>query len=293
MGTFPQMSTWLSVVKQRSGDGRYEHALARENQAARAAALPRLKLLVDRAHDDARTRLRNLAGLSLDPLGEEKVVDAANGYPEQLHIQTLKGYFGEVMAGLAAENLHPFEHDDWEVPVHLFRYHLVEFQQLDLMHQTGDDAKLRPGRTGDDCLAFRRNGSGDVIAVLFCEAKCTKDHDAGLIADAHEKSSLANLLPVDLLQVIEVLRDSKDAKAERWIDALRKLYLKGSHPGAGCERVDQITYVCGQQPVLKGKITWISTDKPHVKYTAGRRLHVAELQLSTIEELVKSAYGVV
>jgi hypothetical protein len=232
-------------------------------------------------------------GPSLDPLGEEEVVDPAKGYPEKFHIQTLKGYFGEVMAGLAAENLRPFGHDDWEVPVHLFRYHIVEFQQLDLMDQTGDDAKLRPGRTGDDCLAFRRNQSGDVIAVLFCEAKCTKDHDAGLIADAHKKSSLANLRPVDLPQVIEVLRDSKDAKAQGWIDALRKLYLKGSHPGAGCERVDQITYVCGRQPVLKGKTTWISTAKPHTKYTAGRRLHVAELQLNAIEELVKSVYGVV
>src|SRR5438132_1295292 len=208
MSPFPEISTWLSVDVQKSAAGRYEHVLGRENHSGRASVLSRLQVLFSEAHADARERLRRLVGGTLDPLGEVDARDPADGYPEKLHIQTLKGYFGEVLASLVAENLDPFGHDDWEVPAHLFRFHLVEFQQLEMMNQTGDAAELRPGRTGDDCLAFRRNDDGDIVAALFCEAKCTKSHRSNLIDDAHEKSSLPNLLPVDLLRLIEVLSDS-------------------------------------------------------------------------------------
>lgn len=292
MGTFPEISTWLVVDVQKSANGRYEHALGREGYNKRAAVLPRLKELITEAHEDARKRLRGLIGDSLDPLGEDETRDPAEGYPHTLQMHTLKGYFGEILAGLVAENFEPFGYEDWEVPAYLFRFHLVEFQQLDFMDQTGEEAGVRPGRTGDDCLAFRRNGDGNIVATLFCEAKCTKDHRSTLIEDAHEKSSLPNLLPVDLLQLIEVLSDSKSEAAARWVNALRRLYLRGPNPGSGYERIDQVTYVCGRQPAAKGQKTWITTDKPHEKYTGGRRLHVAEIQLNDVEDLIEEAYGV-
>lgn len=293
MASFLEIKTWLAVEVHTSTTGKYEHALGRENGNKRAAVLPRLRELITEAHDDARKRLRALVGASLDPIGEDDVRDPADGYPHKLHTQTLKGYFGEVLAGLVAENLDPFGHDDWQVPAHLFRYHLVEFQQLEFMNQTGEEAELRPGRTGDDCLAFRCNGDGDIVAALFCEAKCTKGHRSTLIDDAHEKSSLPNLLPVDLLQLIEVLSDSETKATARWVKALRKLYHKGPNPGGGYERLDQVTYVCGKQPATTGQKTWIATDKPHAKYTGDRRLHVAEIQLSDVEELIEEVYGVV
>lgn len=293
MATFPQIKTWLVINVSRSTNGTYEHALGREDGDGRAAVMPRLKELIKDAHEDARKRLRALASGSLDPLGEADARDPADGYPQELHMQTLKGYFGEVLAGLVAENLDPFGLADWKVPAYLFRYHLVEFQHLEFMAQVGEKAEPRPGRTGDDCLAFRCNGDGDVVAALFCEAKCTKGHSASLIDDAHEKSSLSNLLPVDLLQLIEVLSDSKTKAAARWVKALRKLYHKGPNPGDGYDRLDQVTYVCGKQPANMGQKTWIATDKPHPKYSGGRRLHVAEIQLNDVEELIRDAYGVV
>ncbi len=293
MPRFPEIASWLTVEVQTASTGRYEYALAQEDGNHRSAILPRLQVLISDAHEDARRRLRRLASGSLDPLGDPDKRDPADGYPQRLHIQTLKGYFGEILAGAVAENLHPFGMKDWEVPAYLFRFHLVEFQQLDMMDQTGADAGLRPGRTGDDCLAFRRSTDGNIVAALFCEGKCTPGHDAGMIGDAHEKSSLANLLPVDLLQVIEVLEDSADPAAARWVGALRRLYQKGPNPGSGYERLDQVTYICGRKPVQKGLKSWISPAKPHAKYTAGRRLHVAEIHLSNVEELIKDAYGVV
>jgi hypothetical protein len=291
MSRFPGITSWLKVVVQKATGGRYEHVLAQENGHLRSSILPQLKVLISDAHDDARRRLRKLSTGSLDPLLEPNVKDPAAGYPERLHIQTLKGYFGEIVAGVVAEDLHPFGMKDWTVPAFLFRFHLVEFQHLSMMDQTGDVAGLRPGRTGDDCLAFRRDASGTIVATLFCEAKCTADHDADMINKAHEKSSLSNLLPVDILQIIEVLEDSADAGAPSWIDALRRLYLKG--PSSAYERVDQVTYICGRKPVLKGSTSWIPSGKPHNKYTGARRLHVAEIHLSQVEDLIKKAYGVV
>lgn len=277
---------------QATSGGRYEHALALEDGDHRSVVLPRLQALISDAHEDARARLRRLVGGSLDPLGEPNKKDPADGYPQRLHIQTLKGYFGEVLAGVVAENLHPFGMKDWEVPAYLFRFHLVDFQQLDMMDQTHVDAGIRPGRTGDDCLAFRRDADGNIVAALFCEGKCTPDHNAGMIADAHEKSSLGNLLPVDLLQLIEILEDSTDAAAARWVDALRSLYFQGPNPGPGYERFDQVTYICGRGPVKNGRKNWIPSAKPHDKYTANRRLHVAEIHLNDVEKLIKTVYGV-
>jgi len=129
------------------------------------------------------------------------------------------------------------------------------------------------------------------VATLFCEAKCTADHDVGMISKAHEKSSLANLVPVDALHLIEVLEDSSSPEAGKWVNALRQLWFRKQNPGSGYERVDQITYVCGRAPVKNGN-SWIPANKPHQKYTGGRRLHVAEIQLSNVESLIKKTYGV-
>ncbi len=292
MAKFPEISTWLTIELQRSNDGKYEHVLGREDSDERTDIIPVLREVISSAHEDARSRLRALAGPSLDPLGTTDARDPADGYPKTLHMQTRKGYFGEVMAGLVAENLGAFGHDDWEVPAYLFRFHLVEFQQLDYMDQTGEEAELRPGRTGDDCLAFRRDAEGDIVAALVCEAKCTKGHKSALIDDAHEKSSLPNLLPVDLLRLIEILSDAKGKVAKRWVRALRKLYHRGPNPGTGYERLDQVTYVCGDRPKTKGQARWIPANKPHAKYTAGRRLQVAEIQLNDVEELIEEAYDI-
>lgn len=289
MRKFPEVATWLTIGVRRSTNGKYEHLLAKENSGTRAAILPRLRLLVAEAHEDARRRLQRLATGSLDPLADTGGRDPAQGYPELLHIQTLKGYFGEILAGVVAENLQPFGMDDWVVPAHLFRYHLVEFQQLAMMDQTGQPAALRPGRTGDDCLAFRCR-EGRIVGTLFCEAKCTADHDPGMIGDAHGKSSLPNLLPVDLLQLIEVLEESPYVAAARWVGALRRLHLEGTSSG-GYERLDHVTYVCGRAPVQEGRECWISEEKPHDKYTAGRRLHVAEIQLGDVERLITDVYS--
>src|SRR5580704_8753038 len=99
MPCFPEITSWLTVDVQTPAGGRYEHALAVENSGLQSGILPRLRAFVSDAHEDARARLRRLAGGSLDPLAEPVKRDPTDGYPQRLHIQTLKGYFGAVLAG--------------------------------------------------------------------------------------------------------------------------------------------------------------------------------------------------
>ena len=120
---------------------------------------------------------------------------------------------------------------------------------------------------------------------LYCEAKCTAGHDSHLIADAHEKVSEAEI--VDLLQLIEVLKDSRDPDARKWIRALRRL----NESSTRCERLDLVNYVCGRTPTRKG--SWLPTDKPHSKYIPSerRKLAAVEIHLSDVKELIREVYG--
>lgn len=164
---------------------------------------------------------------SLDPLGASVVETSPVPYPGALGLQTLKGYFGELLAGVCAELFRPFDGGPWKVPAYLFRFDIVAFQELERIRQ-GQPVKVAiPGRPGDDCLAFRRAADGHISATLICEAKCTHDHDAGMIADAHTKVSDTLRTPVDLPQLIEILGARSDDDSRSWANALSALLLTG------------------------------------------------------------------
>ncbi|WP_414619103.1 DEAD/DEAH box helicase [Calothrix sp. CCY 0018] len=284
---FNGISKWLSNLTTQSKNHQYTHRLLKENLDQRDANLDELILIVQKAHDDTRNRLRKSAANSLNPFEDSCDIDLAEGYPERLHMQTLKGYFGEIFAGIIAENFAIFELNDWEVPAFLFRFHEVAFQHLELIKQTGELAKKQPGRTGDDCLAFRRNSKGIIIASLICEAKCTANHNANMISEAHEKSSIANIIPVDTLRLIQILQDCSNSYSFEWVEALQTLRLKNLDK-KNYERCDLVSYVCGQHPIRNKN--WISTNKAHDKYTANRKLEAVEIHLHDVENLIKAVY---
>ncbi|MBD1212572.1 MAG: DEAD/DEAH box helicase [Dolichospermum circinale Clear-D4] len=289
---FHGISNWLSNSVTESQDKRYTHRLLKEDKSQRDVILDELISIVQKAHEDARFRLRKLAGNSLSPFSDFPETDLCKGYPESLNIITLQSYFGEIFAGIIAENFEHFGYDDWEIPVFLFRFHLTEFQHLEELNQTGEIAKQRPGRTGDDCLAFRRNNEGLIIASLVCEAKCTRNHDSDMITDAHIKASASDVMlkPVDILQVIEILLDYNDKFSSEWVFSLRLLQEKDDKKNY--VRSDLVSYVCGKSPEKpKTRKTWI--DPPHQrhkKYTANRKLEAVEIHLYDIENLIKTVY---
>src|SRR5260221_1029529 len=277
------LSNWLRhTLVGTNSDNSYRHSLLKENLTQRFEVTEELRHYVQEAHEDARRHLRELAGYTLNPFEDHGADDPAKGYPETLHIITLQGYFGELFSPIIAQHFSPFEVDNWEVPAFLFRFHVVELQHIEAINQIGGEVKLRPGRTGDDFLAFQRDGSGEIVRVLYGEEKCTADHDTEMIAEAYKKAGESPI--VDFLRIIEILREKNDLSAEQWIDAIRRTRYNAEY-----ERYDLVSYVCGRHP--KRDSVWLPTDKPHKSYKAGRRLEAVETHLYGIKTLIHEVYS--
>lgn len=282
-----QLLLWLQNNVSESTDKKYRHQILKENSEKRGEIIEELKEIFNEAHDDARVRLRKVTDTSLHPLEHKDSFDPAQGYPELFDLTTLKGYFGEVFAGLIAENFHPFE-EEWKVPVFSFRYHEIAFDQLEMYRLTGEKLNTIPGRTGDDCLAFVLDNSNQINKVLFCEAKCTAKHKESMISDAHNKISSMNIIPVEIRRLIDTLNDYNDSGSQNWVNSLRELYIKGQQR----ERYDLVSYVCGKSPVKpKTRKSWIPSSTPHNSYEGDRKLEAVEIHLTDVEDLIKEVYG--
>lgn len=238
------------------------------------------------AHADARNHLATLANTSLHPAGTPQ--PPYDIYPFGLPQVTLQGYFGEILTAYLAERMSPGGFSDWKVPAHLFRMHLQAFQYLEQRSQNGNAPSAIVGRTGDDCLAFRRDADGAVVAVLFCEAKCTATHDATLIRDAHEKLSASAI--VDVLRIVEILKDSTKTDAVDWIASLRHFHLTLHIPPLQpVHRIDLVCYVHSTAPIRNP--SWISNTVAHASYTARRPLDVYEVRMSDVVARIREIYS--
>jgi len=142
---------------------------------------------------------------------------------------TLQGYLGETLAGLAVEHFGAFGRTDWHVPAYLFRFHTTEFQHLDLINERlimGEDhepdavAERRPGRTGDDAIAFRIDAAGKITHVLTLEAKCLRESNAGTIREAHGKLAVGGIRPSGVRELINLLSKYESAVAQDWLERL-------------------------------------------------------------------------
>lgn len=276
---------WLSATVTASAGGRYRHKLVTERPGGRAAFLNELRSLVDKEHEDVRRHLRAVAGVDLDPFGSTGS-DPAAGYPRRLHLNNLKGYFGEILAGLVAENFPPFGHS-WQVPAYLFRFDIAGINELLRLGGGRAEPKPVPGRLGDDCLAFERDGNGRIVRCLVSEAKCTSGHDTDMIKGVHLKLSDPRLKPIDILRLIEILRERQGSEAHQWVASLRELW--GRDDLEDFERVDHAHYICGQTP--KTRKSWILSERPHAAYTGGRSLEAVEMHFGDVEALVRAAYA--
>jgi len=283
------LDSWLEAEETcNAGPPRYCHLLFRQRDDVDPAVWDELYAYIDHAHDGARRTLRAPLGDSLHPLHHGTEADPAFGYPHMFCDTALQGFFGEIVAGIVAEYYAGDGEHEWEVPVYLFRTHVVAFQQLELMKQTDNWERQIVGRTGDDGLAFARDANGHIVAWLACEAKCTRTHSSTLIGENHEKLSQAVSRPIDLLRVISALKDYCDDDYSRgWVTALRRYWWEHAR-STSANRCDLSMYVCGACP--KTKATWVPTHEPHDKYTASRVLTSAELHLPGVEDVIRSLY---
>jgi hypothetical protein len=266
----------------------YCHMLIHQRDDVDPEVWDELYAYIDHAHAGARQALRAPLEDSLHPLHHGTRVDPAFGYPQSLGDTALQGFFGELLSGIVAEYYAGDDEHEWEVPVYLFRTHIVAFQQLEFMRQTDRWGRQIVGRTGDDGLAFARDEDGHIIAWLACEAKCTRTHSSALITDNHEKLSHPVGRPIDLLRLIDALKDYReDDYSRRWITALQRYYFEDDRNPA-VNRCDLSMYVCGTSP--QRRRTWIPTDAPHEAYIGRRNLTSAEFHLPGVDGLIRSLY---
>ena len=289
------LGKWLEPLPLASGPPKYRIRLLKENRKALPEVLEALKLYTDEALNDARMRIRRGFEDSLSPFNDFPPDPAAN-FPAQLHQVTLQGYFGETLAGLVVEHLGAHGHDDWVVPAFLFRTHEVEFQHLDAINEklaSGEahdpDARKekRPGRTGDDALAFRINKKGEITDVLSLEAKCLAQNNAGIIQGAHQKLSSAGVKPSGVRELINLLAEYTTPEAKVWQKALIRYWVDG-HKKA--KRHDGILYGCGHAPVKGKRRSWLPETTVHADYTCDRNLDGTEIHFNELDELIRLVY---
>jgi hypothetical protein len=284
------LDSWIEVLETcNETSPSYCHLLIRQKEEVDPAVWDEIFTYIDHAHEGARQKLRAPLGDSLHPLHHGTSADPAFGYPHKLNRIALQGFFGEIIAGIVAEYYAGDNEHEWEVPVFLFRTHIVAFQQLELMKQTNNWERHIVGRTGDDGLAFSRDENGHIVAWLACEAKCTRNHSATLINDNHVKLSQTVNRPIDLLHMISALNDYRDDQYARdWCAALRNFYWE-TQSGPAPRRCDLAVYVCGQIPIQAD--SWVPKHRPHPEYSGNRGLTAGEFHLPNVTDIIQALYA--
>lgn len=293
--TMALLDAWLVNHPVPADHERYRLRVWRENPAALAALKAEIDLYIHEAFEDARRRLRQGFEDALSPFNDPHIDPAAN-YPALLHEVTLKGYFGEILAGLAVEHWGAHGQIDWVVPAFLFRFHDVEFRHLDQIneriraggiHYADAAGQIQPGRTGDDGLAFRINGANVITDVLTLEAKCRSRNDNAAIEAAHRTLAEGSPRPPGIRELISLLSEYDSPAAQTWQEALLRLWSGGYATAA---RHDGVTYACGQVPRQAGRIGWMRDDAPHAVYTIERNLEGMEFQFENIEAVITALF---
>lgn len=293
--TASNLANWLVEQHLNGTNDQYRLRLWKEQPEALASLESELRSYVDEAFDDARKKIRAGFEDSLSPFNDAPTDPAAN-YPSLLHAQTLRGYFGEILAVIAIEHLNVLNYDDWKVPAFLFRFHDQEFQHLELINEkirSGElhnpDARneLRPGRTGDDGLAFRVNDDHVITDVLTVEAKCLVQNQGQKIQEAHEKLSKGGPLPPGIRELVNLLSEYETPDASAWVESLMKLRESGYRTAT---RWDAITYACGHGPVRGERVTWLPLEHPHTSYTVPRFLAGLEFHFNDLPGLIGRVY---
>jgi hypothetical protein len=289
------LETWLVERERATKNGTYHLRVWREDGTELDGVREELIAYFQEALDDARMRLRAGFEDELSPFNDPALDPAAN-YPALLHQITLQGYLGETFGALAVEHLEIHDRTDWSVPALLFRFHDVEFQHLERINQRlrqgephDPDAvgERRPGRTGDDAIAFVKNDANVITHVLTIEAKCLSSHRADKVTEAHQKLTAGSAVPDSVRELVELLSNYDTAEAQRWQEALIKYRASG---GARVARYDAVVYVCGQRPRQDGRDSWLSPQTVNPAYTLARELAGLEFHLEDLDGLVATVY---
>jgi hypothetical protein len=294
--TQARLDAWLVDQGLPSVAPSYRLRLWRDEQLQFPPIQTELVAYVTEAFEDARRRLKKGFEDDLSPFFAAARDPTAN-FPTMLHRVTLQGYLGELFAIIAVEHWGAHGANDWRAPAFLFRFHTVEFQHLEQIdarlldgERVNPDApnEMRPGRTGDDGLAFRMGADGEITHVLALEAKCYGANSNQAIADAHGKLAGGPVRPTGVRELIEILSEYNTADAQHWQRALLALWQRG-YRNAG--RLDGVAYVCGAAPAM-GRVrrSWLPANAPRPEYNVRRSLEAMEFHVGDLQALIAAIF---
>ncbi len=290
------LDAWLVSQNLTSTHPSYRLRLWQEDPTAFNAIRDEIVGYFNEALDDARKNLRAGFADMLSPFNDEANDPAAN-YPSCLHRVTLLGYLGETLGAMAIEHWGTRNYRDWQIPAFLFRFHDQEFQHLDTINERlergenynpDDRVEQRPGRTGDDALAFRLDTITNTITdVLTLEAKCLASNNSAKITEAHEKLSNAGRRPSGVHELICLLATYDTPEAKLWQEALLSFWVSGYQTAA---RYDGVSYACGNRPRQGNRVAWLPVNAPHPSYTAPRSLEAVEFHFEDVDVIINAIY---
>lgn len=291
------LDKWLVSVPLPGAPKGYSLSLWQEDRGALVGSF-RDEVIgyFDEAFEDARASIRKGFADDLGPFKPGSTDPAAN-FPKLLHRITQQGHLGEMLGVLAVEHWGAAGQTDWKVPAMLFRFHTVELQHLESINERieagqsfdqDEEAEMRPGRTGDDALAFRMNDAGEITDVLTIEAKCVKSNNLGSVNEAHAKLSTTLTRNSGFKELINILSNYDTSDAKRWRAALLHLW-KESHKTV--RRYDCVSYAVGAIPKKpKDRKSWLNPLMPHHTYTAKRNLVAFEFHFPDLSSAIDAIY---
>jgi len=298
----PNLDDWLD--NNPSFIEGYGHLLIEQVKSNDDELRNRLKKYFESAHLDARGVFHDFMGVSLHPDDNEK--QAKVSYPSSLHLTTLKGFFGEVLAGLIAESYELVGKHEWKVPVFLFRFHDDAKKYLFTLVRDPDQKRQTIGRLGTDFIGISI-ADGEVHRLISGEAKWRKElsqsaintlmlgpkkkgkqervEGKGVWAELNKEVNPPNGLRELQIALKEI---DPDGYAEAILSMDKQLSAFDANT---VPKTDLVLIVGGAGSRRQKGDCSIDRDNVPKEYLAGNDLQVVEIILSDGESLIKDLYA--
>ena len=298
---------WLE--KYPTTNGNFGHLLLLQKKIDRKVICQALRPYFESAHLDARQVFHADIGIDLHPDADDGV-EALVEYPKCLPSTTLRGLFGEVMAGLVTEGYELVGEHEWEVPIFLFRYHEDARNYLFTLARNPEKKRQTIGRLGSDFIGLLLDKDGSVVRFIAGEAKWRKTLTQSVVGSLMHGKKIDDPaggggkvysgrgiwyevnndppVPIGVRQLTRLLQERDPEGYDAAILSMeRALILRDSKP---LPRTDLII-IAGNGTATREKMEcFLPYDSMPDDYSTGNDLQLVEIILKDGEELIDALY---
>ena len=278
---------------------RWGHTLLEQEKADDGSLATALTPYFESAHFDAREYFHDYIGIDLYPGAISP--KTAVSYPRSLSLETRRGLFGEVLAGLLTESYTYIGEHTWIVPVFLFRDHQDVRNYLFELDQNPHLERKTLGRQGTDFVGISLNCAGDVVRVISGEAKWRTTLNKSVVEtlllgkkrNGSGKGIWQDLnnepnLPIGVRQLQEILKLKAPEKFDKIILCLQKALL--SKKTIPLPKTNLIVIAGNRNAERNPGDCYISKSKMPSEYTSRNDLQIVEVVFEKGETLIDVIY---